>query len=202
MTIPCTGGLCADALTCLGACGGDATCPRTHWCDAIDGGCVPDLDPGEPCDRLEMCASGVCIDGVCCDGGCDGPCTACDLAGTEGTCTPHAQDTDPEGDCTAPEMCGPDGECYVPTTPDAGVLDAGMADGGGPDAAAGTDAGSRDASASDAGTSDPDGLVAHGSSCLCRAPGALPSDRAPTGVFVSLLVALAVFARRGARRRR
>ena len=202
MTTPCMGGVCADALTCLGMCSGDASCPRTHFCEA-GGACMIDLGTGETCDRAEMCESGFCVDGVCCDGGCDGPCTACDLAGTEGACTPHAIDTDPEGDCTPPDTCGPLGECYTPTMPDAGVPDAGMPDAGpSADAAVGRDAAIGDAGARDAGGAEDPALVAHGSSCLCRAAGAAPSRPAPLGALLSLAVSIVLVVRRRTRRPR
>jgi hypothetical protein len=40
------------------------------------------------CTTSTECASGHCVDGVCCDGACTGQCEACDVGGSEGTCTP------------------------------------------------------------------------------------------------------------------
>ena len=46
------------------------------------------------------CDSTHCMDGVCCKTSCAGVCEACNLTGTIGTCTAHADGTDPEGGCT------------------------------------------------------------------------------------------------------
>ena len=198
MTMPCMGGVCADGLTCLGMCSGDASCPRTHFCE-MGGACTLDLPTGEACDRAEMCESGFCVDGVCCDGGCDGPCTACDVAGAEGACTPHAMDTDPEGDCTLPDSCDGAGECYTPMMPDAGMPDGGMGDAGVivTDGGMGRDAAAGDSGALDAGPTESEtDLIAHGSSCLCRAPGAAPQRPAPLGALLWLVVTIALVVRR------
>jgi len=42
---------------------------------------------GEPCAQSSECQSGQCADAVCCDTACDGECTACNLPGSEGTCS-------------------------------------------------------------------------------------------------------------------
>jgi hypothetical protein len=44
-------------------------------------------DDGESCTIDGECTSGNCADGYCCDTACDSGCVACDLSGTEGTCT-------------------------------------------------------------------------------------------------------------------
>ncbi len=80
---------CGDFVCGLTACRGD--CSRTADC-AIDsfcsgGVCVPELDPGSACSAAEQCASGNCVDGVCCNTACDDQCAACDVEGSEGTCT-------------------------------------------------------------------------------------------------------------------
>lgn len=66
-------------------------------CDG-EGVCVK--NDGASCLVGHECHSDICVDGVCCNATCTGGCEACDLAGTEGTCTPHPGDTDPEGACT------------------------------------------------------------------------------------------------------
>lgn len=73
---------------------------------------------GTACTAGTACRSGRCIDGVCCDSPCDGVCEKCDIAGSEGKCTP------------VPDGADPDEEC--PTTP--------LADAGAPDPDAGADA--------------------------------------------------------------
>jgi hypothetical protein len=42
---------------------------------------------------------GTCLGTLCCDLPCAGKCAACDLAGTEGTCTAIAAGTDPDNEC-------------------------------------------------------------------------------------------------------
>jgi len=54
---------------------------------------------GETCTADSDCSSGNCVDGYCCDTACDGTCEACDISGSEGTCTYIAEDTDPDGEC-------------------------------------------------------------------------------------------------------
>jgi len=106
----CSGGTATAAATCDGAgacppavtaqcdpylCGGnacktsclaDSDCIAADRCDAT-GVCVPKTVVGQACTASNQCASGFCIDGYCCDQGCAGQCQACDLAGSEGTCT-------------------------------------------------------------------------------------------------------------------
>jgi MYXO-CTERM domain-containing protein len=43
---------------------------------------------GIVCSKADDCATGLCVDGVCCDVACNGECEACDVKGSEGTCTP------------------------------------------------------------------------------------------------------------------
>lgn len=47
-------------------------------------------DLGTACTDGAECESGECVDGVCCDLTCDGPCEACNLPGSLGTCSPDA----------------------------------------------------------------------------------------------------------------
>ncbi len=56
-------------------------------------------DSGETCEADSDCTSGNCVDGYCCDTACDGICEACDISGSEGTCTNIAEDTDPDNEC-------------------------------------------------------------------------------------------------------
>ncbi len=75
--------------------------------DADAGGDSPGesglLAKGEDCTKDSECESQECADGVCCDVACEG-CSACNLAGHEGTCTPLAAGDKPAG------VCGTDGD--------------------------------------------------------------------------------------------
>jgi hypothetical protein len=85
--------------------GGDAGAP-----DA-DGEARP---PGAACTAAADCTSGHCVDGLCCESACADSCGACNVAGSEGRCTPIAAgQPDPRGRCPAeaPESCGRDGTC-------------------------------------------------------------------------------------------
>jgi hypothetical protein len=84
--------------------------------DAAAGGApaAPSLaDNGASCATASACKSGQCVDDRCCDSACDGVCQACNLAGSEGRCTPVPKDTDPANECEPqpPESCGRDGMC-------------------------------------------------------------------------------------------
>lgn len=54
---------------------------------------------GESCTADSDCSSGHCVDGYCCDTACGTVCEACDVSGSEGTCTDVPVDTDPHDDC-------------------------------------------------------------------------------------------------------
>jgi hypothetical protein len=72
-----------------GSGGATASTTGTGSTTACDYPCVSDrqLD-GQSCGSGERCESGFCADGVCCHTACDGLCEACNLPGTEGTCSP------------------------------------------------------------------------------------------------------------------
>jgi hypothetical protein len=83
-----------------------------------DGGDAEDMGPaplgnGHSCGQDDQCASGVCAQGTCCATTCSGPCVACNLPTTEGTCQPVPAGEDPKEACTAelPATCGQDGTC-------------------------------------------------------------------------------------------
>jgi hypothetical protein len=65
------------------------------------------------CRTREDCAGAPCVDGYCCDAACEGSCETCDLAGSEGRCTPVPAGQDPDSECSAesPSTCGQDGTC-------------------------------------------------------------------------------------------
>ncbi|MBW2253763.1 MAG: hypothetical protein JRI25_04110 [Deltaproteobacteria bacterium] len=54
------------------------------------------------------------VDQVCCGGACEGTCEACDVSGSEGTCTLHTAGTDPEEECDDDLACDGAGDCHEP----------------------------------------------------------------------------------------
>lgn len=74
------------ATACIGDCTRTADCAGGSYCSA--GVCVPERENGDTCSADAQCDSGHCVDGVCCNTACTEQCGACDLDGTEGTCSP------------------------------------------------------------------------------------------------------------------
>jgi hypothetical protein len=82
---------------------------------------APDLPPpdaplranGSACTAGGQCQSGQCVDAFCCNLPCNGRCQACDVAGSEGRCTPIKAGDDPDNECAleAVATCGRDGTC-------------------------------------------------------------------------------------------
>jgi hypothetical protein len=69
---------------------------------------------GTACTAGTQCASGNCVDGVCCGSASCGSCSACNLAGSAGTCRVVPVGTpDPRGVCVdqGAATCGTDGRC-------------------------------------------------------------------------------------------
>jgi hypothetical protein len=66
----------------------------------------PGNPAGSACSDASSCASGFCVDGVCCASACDGTCESCAVAGSEGSCKPHAAGTDPDADCAGAGKIG------------------------------------------------------------------------------------------------
>ncbi len=54
---------------------------------------------GDSCVQNHECQSNSCVDQVCCHGSCAGICMACNITGSEGTCTPYDALTDPDDEC-------------------------------------------------------------------------------------------------------
>jgi len=77
------------------------------------GALCPSCGDGSTCSVGSDCTSTNCIDGYCCDTGCGTDCEACDISGSEGSCTDHDNGTDPEGDCQSGELCNGTGTCVV-----------------------------------------------------------------------------------------
>ena len=68
---------------------------------------------GDPCASSAECGSGQCVEGVCCNEACNRACFTCVNPGTEGTCLPAFQGTDPGDRCPteAATTCGTTGVC-------------------------------------------------------------------------------------------
>lgn len=95
-----------QAGLCAGSCVGDADCDAGGFCDAT-GHCAPDSDLGGSCSTGSQCQSGLCVDDVCCNSLCSpGTCTACDLAGSVGTCSVVPSGQDPDAECAGVACTG------------------------------------------------------------------------------------------------
>ena len=88
-TAACTPFSCGPTA-CFGNCIDNVQCEAGRYC--LAGNCEPKLENGEACSSAAECSSTFCIDGVCCDGACGGQCEACNLAGSEGACSPVTGD--------------------------------------------------------------------------------------------------------------
>ncbi len=76
----------AGNSACGGACTTSAECASSAYCNSKI--CTPKSAKGAACVDAATCLDGFCVDGVCCSGACGGQCEACDVVGSEGTCTP------------------------------------------------------------------------------------------------------------------
>jgi hypothetical protein len=96
-----------------GATAPDATAPDATS-SAPDAGAALAV-PGSACASGSECRSGFCTDGVCCGvADCGGPCRACNLTGTAGTCSDIPANDDPRrGGCAMEpiDTCGRTGKC-------------------------------------------------------------------------------------------
>jgi hypothetical protein len=82
----CSPYLCNGAnASCPSSCTGDANCATGFYCNGTT--CAPKQSNGASCSGNSQCSSGFCVDGVCCNNACNGACNACNLSGSQGTCT-------------------------------------------------------------------------------------------------------------------
>lgn len=133
---PSAGG-CCTANDCSGAC---MTCGTNHQCTTLKSQddptnrCTGTCDTtgtckakkGQACTAVAGgCVSGTsCADGYCCDKACSGTCEACDVTGSQGTCTllaagapPRAGRTACSGTGTCAGACsGTSADCSYPTS--------------------------------------------------------------------------------------
>jgi hypothetical protein len=88
------------ATACNGDCSNGPCADTTNYCSA--GVCVPKLPQGGACATNAQCSNGQCVDGYCCDVACAGQCQACDVTGSEGTCTTIKNDSPHGGRAACP----------------------------------------------------------------------------------------------------
>lgn len=134
----CLSNLCVDggvccATTCSGLCQtcASGTCentpvgtedlvaPTCSGDSACDGKGNCGKKGGKTCNSGADCTGGNCVDGYCCDSACDKTCEACNIAGSEGSCTKIPVNTDPDGECLGPDVvcggaCDGLGQCGFP----------------------------------------------------------------------------------------
>jgi hypothetical protein len=109
---PCAPFKCSASATCA------TTCSTANDCvsaPCVNGSCGK-VDNGAKCTGPDVCKSGFCVDGVCCDGACQDQCASCNLAGTEGKCSPlkSGQPVGGRKACDGSGTCG--GRCNGTTT--------------------------------------------------------------------------------------
>ena len=73
----------ADGTACTNTCSTSNDCVGQP---CVNNSCGTVVN-GSKCTAAAQCKSGNCVDGYCCDMACGGSCQACDLSGSQGTCT-------------------------------------------------------------------------------------------------------------------
>lgn len=121
----CGGQFCTDAVCCAQSkCGTCERCGSDGHCQKVlngkdDDSCALTCSSageckgalGDSCSNEGQCASGFCEDGVCCIEAC-GPCYACDIKGSFGTCAGIAGVDDPRV-CDNTQTCSSHAQCLA-----------------------------------------------------------------------------------------
>ncbi len=97
--------------SCLASCTSDANCAAPNVCV---GGTCGLRAVGATCTRSSECKTGSCTNGVCCQAMTCATCTACNIAGSVGTCASIPTGVaDARGGCAmgTPNSCRNDGTC-------------------------------------------------------------------------------------------
>ncbi len=107
----CSPFLLCSAGACTTTCASDAACATGSYCELGSKTCLTKKPSGSGCTFGGECSTGNCVDGYCCSSSCVGTCSACDVAGSLGTCTtivgtPHGTRT-----CPSPYACAASGSC-------------------------------------------------------------------------------------------
>ena len=110
----CVDNVCADAISCTGACETDLDCLEVQFCDPETRQCMNKQPDGDPCRHASECDSGVCAEGVCCASRCEGVCVTCNLPGVAGQCLPVPIGENPNGECGEALVCDGEGQCAEP----------------------------------------------------------------------------------------
>ena len=125
----------SEENACFAECKENEHCARCHECKTDDGTCVLaaagteglGCDEGQACDaageckpangtactEAGECASGLCVDGVCCNAICDTTCMACNVTGSEGTCSNVPLGSEDGADCNGINVCNGEGACAL-----------------------------------------------------------------------------------------
>ncbi|MGZ3422618.1 MAG: Kelch repeat-containing protein [Polyangiales bacterium] len=102
--------LCASGA-CASSCASDAACAADAYCDVGPKTCVTKKPTGSGCTAANQCVTGNCVDGYCCTTSCAGTCSACDVAGSLGTCTAVLGTPHGARSCPSPYGCSASGSC-------------------------------------------------------------------------------------------
>jgi hypothetical protein len=113
-TQPCSPYFCNGASACGVTCGSIQDCQGGYYCTGVGGKCQLKKGDGGACATGDECVHGNCVDNFCCGSSSCPSCKACNVPGSEGTCSPmSAGSVDPNGTCVdqGPTSCGHNGKC-------------------------------------------------------------------------------------------